>query len=113
MLVHGGNHDVKYKIKIFVIVYIIGGGNVKDTIGYTVPQKHFMNSLLFDQLMHQIDVLISSKQKEWEDKLQVLRTQLQCRERDLSSLRVTVQEKEAQVQVPRVLNLDFSFRTGY
>lgn len=75
-----------------------------------------MNSLLFDQLMHQIDVLISSKQKEWEDKLQVLRTQLQCRERDLSSLRVTVQEKEAQVHVPRVLYLDFSFigvRTGY
>ena len=82
----------------------------------TVPQKRFMNSLLFDQLMHQIDVLISSKQKEWEDKLQVLRTQLQCRERDLSSLRVTVQEKEAQVHVPRVLYLDFSFngvRTGY
>jgi len=39
----------------------------------------------------------------------VLRTQLQCRERDLSSLRVTVQEKEAQVQVPRVLYLDSSF----
>ena len=47
--------------------------------------------------MHQIDVLISSKQKEWENKLQVLRTQLQHRERDLSSLRVTVQEREAQV----------------
>ena len=47
--------------------------------------------------MHQIDVLISSKQKEWENKLQILRTQLQHRERDLSSLRVTVQEREAQV----------------
>lgn len=32
--VHGGNHDIKYKIKIFVTVYVIGGGNVKDTIGY-------------------------------------------------------------------------------
>lgn len=34
MLLQGGNHDVKYKIKILIIVYTIGGGNVKDTIGY-------------------------------------------------------------------------------
>ena len=62
-----------------------------------VTPSKCLSSCFCLQLMHQIDVLISSKQKDWESKLQVLRTQLQHRERDLSSLRVTVQEREAQV----------------
>ena len=48
--------------------------------------------------MHQIDVLISVKQREWEARLQALRGQLQQRERELSALRVALQEGAREVQ---------------
>ena len=51
------------------------------------------------QLMHQIDVLISEKQQELEDKVQALKTQLQCRERDLSALRVSLEQRDAEASL--------------
>lgn len=49
--------------------------------------------------MHQIDVLISEKQQELEDKVQALKTQLQCRERDLSALRVSLEQRDAEASL--------------
>ena len=48
--------------------------------------------------MHQIDVLITGRQREWEGRLQALRTQLQQREKNLSELRVAVQERDTEVE---------------
>ena len=50
--------------------------------------------------MHQIDLLISEKQQELEDKVQALKTQLQCRERDLSALRVSLEQRDAEASTP-------------
>eukprot|EP00731_Ephydatia_muelleri_P036018 Em0192g8a len=50
------------------------------------------------ELMHQIDLLISEKQQELEDKVQALKTQLQCRERDLSALRVSLEQRDAEME---------------
>ena len=49
--------------------------------------------------MHQLDVLISAKQAEWERKESALRDLLQTRERDLSGLRLAMQEREKEVCV--------------
>ena len=49
------------------------------------------------KLMHQIDVLLTARQGESDGRLQALRHQLQLRERDLSLLRVTVQERNVEV----------------
>lgn len=49
--------------------------------------------------MKQIDILISDQQKEYLEKEQSLRTQLQRQERELSTMRVTVQEKNAEVWI--------------
>ena len=48
--------------------------------------------------MHQIDVLLSSKQDESKSRVQGLKSQLQQREREMSSLRVAMQEKNTQVR---------------
>lgn len=50
--------------------------------------------------MRQIDLLISEKQQELEDKVQALKTQLQCRERDLSALRVSLEQRDAEACSP-------------
>ena len=47
--------------------------------------------------MKQIDVLISDQQKEYLKREQSLKTQLQRQERELSTMRVTVQEKNSEV----------------
>ena len=47
--------------------------------------------------MKQIDILISDQQKEYSEREQSLRTQLQRQERELSTMRVTVQERNAEV----------------
>lgn len=47
--------------------------------------------------MRQIDVLLASKQSENSSKVEGLKTQLQQREREMSALRVAIQEKNAQV----------------
>ena len=49
--------------------------------------------------MKQIDILISDQQKEYLDREQSLRTQLQRQERELSTMRVAVQEKNAEVWI--------------
>jgi len=49
------------------------------------------------QLMRQIDILISDQQKEYLDREQSLRTQLQRQERELSTMRVALQEKNVEV----------------
>ncbi len=49
--------------------------------------------------MHQIDVLLSSKQDESKTRVQGLKNQLQQREREMSSLRVAMQEKTTQVRI--------------
>ena len=47
--------------------------------------------------MHQIDILLSSKENTSNIQLESLKATLKQRERDLSSLRVTIQEKTFQV----------------
>ena len=47
--------------------------------------------------MHQIDILLSSKENTNSIQLESLKSTLKQRERDLSSLRVTIQEKTFQV----------------
>ena len=47
--------------------------------------------------MHQIDILLSSKENTSNIQLESLKATLKQRERDLSSLRVTIQEKTLQV----------------
>ena len=47
--------------------------------------------------MKQIDVLISDQQKEYLEREQSLKTQLQRQERELSTMRVTVQERNSEV----------------
>ena len=49
--------------------------------------------------MHQLDVLITAKQTQWERKEVALRDLLQARERDLSGLRLAIQEREKEVCV--------------
>ena len=49
--------------------------------------------------MRQIDVLLSSKQDATEGQVRTLKGQLQQRERELSSLRVSVQERNTQVSI--------------
>lgn len=51
------------------------------------------------QLMHQLDVLLTSRQKEEEVRLQGLRAQLQVKERELSTLRVALAEKTSRVSI--------------
>ena len=47
--------------------------------------------------MHQIDVMLTSHRREMSEREAVVKSQLQGRERELSALRVTVQERNAQV----------------
>ena len=47
--------------------------------------------------MKQIDVLISDQQKDYLEREQSLKTQLQRQERELSTMRVTVQERNSEV----------------
>lgn len=49
------------------------------------------------EFMHQLDVLITAKQTQWERKEVALRDLLQTRERDLSGLRLALQEREKEV----------------
>lgn len=49
------------------------------------------------QLMHQIDVLISGKQAEWAGKWAGLETQLREKERELAAVRHTLWEKDMEV----------------
>ena len=49
--------------------------------------------------MRQIDVLLSSKQDATDGQVRTLKGQLQQRERELSSLRVSVQERNTQVSM--------------
>ena len=51
--------------------------------------------------MRQIDVLISDQQKEYLDREQSLRTQLQRQERELSTMRVALQEKNVEVPLSK------------
>ena len=47
--------------------------------------------------MRQIDILIGEQQKEYLEREQSLRTQLQRQEREMSTIRVAIQEKNAEV----------------
>ena len=51
--------------------------------------------------MRQIDILISDQQKEYLEKEQSLKTQLQRQERELSTMRVTIQERNAEVGISK------------
>lgn len=51
------------------------------------------------EFMHQLDVLITAKQTQWDRKEVALRDLLQTRERDLSGLRLALQEREKEVCV--------------
>lgn len=51
--------------------------------------------------MRQIDILISDQQKEYLEREQSLKTQLQRQERELSTMRVTIQERNAEVGVSK------------
>lgn len=53
--------------------------------------------VLWLQLMHQIDVLISGKQAEWAGKWAGLETQLREKERELAAVRHTLWEKDTEV----------------
>ena len=47
--------------------------------------------------MHQIDILITRRTREWEGQLQALRTQLQSKESEVSAVRVAMQERNTLV----------------
>lgn len=50
------------------------------------------------QLMHQIDMMLTTHCQEMSEREMVIKTQLQARERELSALRVVVQERNTQVR---------------
>lgn len=52
---------------------------------------------LFLQLMHQIDVLLSSQTLTHQQQLDTLKQQVQSRDKELSSLRLAIREKSIQV----------------
>lgn len=49
------------------------------------------------ELMHQIELFLANKKKESDVKLQSCKSQIQQRDRELSLLRVAVQERQQQV----------------
>ena len=49
------------------------------------------------QVMQQIDLLLSARKKEQDGKMQRVKDQLQARERELSTLRVALQERTQKV----------------
>ena len=61
--------------------------------------------------MHQIDILLSAKQNEGKSQVHGLKNQLQMREREMSSLRVAIQEKNTQVSLGEGVGLGVCTRT--
>ena len=58
------------------------------------------------QLMHQLDVLISERQKEWEGKMKESQAELKLREKELTTLRISLQERTDQVRTKITINGD-------
>ena len=50
------------------------------------------------QLMHQLDVLISEHQREWEEQMRKNKLQLQLREKELTTLRISLRERTDEVR---------------
>ena len=47
--------------------------------------------------MHQLDILISDHQREWEGRMRETQAQLKLREKELTTLRISLQERTDQV----------------
>ena len=47
--------------------------------------------------MHQLDILISDHQREWEGKMRETQAELKLREKELATLRISLQERTDQV----------------
>ncbi len=48
--------------------------------------------------MHQLDVLISDHQREWEGRMKETQDQLNLRDKELTTLRISLQERTDQVR---------------
>jgi hypothetical protein len=48
--------------------------------------------------MHQLDVLISDHQREWEGRMREMQDELKLRDKELTTLRISLQERTDQVR---------------
>lgn len=48
--------------------------------------------------MHQLDVLISEHQREWEGRMKETQAELKLRDKELTTLRISLQERTDQVR---------------
>lgn len=48
--------------------------------------------------MHQLDILISEHQREWEGRMRETQEELKLKDKELTSLRISLQERTDQVR---------------